>query len=122
VVVLRVKSSVQKYRHPGRHPGFETTFTVTARYATVKSFSCLAQRDGAGFTVPGAWREENLEGKATLRAIIADGRWSQFRKHYLDVRSRKSKETFYARAAKAVHEGRLSAIDAPTAPATASAA
>lgn len=31
------------------------------------------------FSVPGAWRLENLEPKATLRAIIAEGNWHSFR-------------------------------------------
>jgi hypothetical protein len=35
------------------------------------------------FHVAGAWRSENLEGKALLRAIIDDGRWSDFRADYL---------------------------------------
>lgn len=39
----------------------------------------VRDRSKRRFRVPGAWRVENLEPKATLRAIIAEGRWPAFR-------------------------------------------
>jgi hypothetical protein len=35
----------------------------------------VLDRTKARFSGAGTWLTENLEGKATLRAIIADGRW-----------------------------------------------
>jgi hypothetical protein len=35
----------------------------------------LRERTKKRFSVPGAWRQENLAGKATLRAIIDEGNW-----------------------------------------------
>jgi post-segregation antitoxin (ccd killing protein) len=35
----------------------------------------VRERTKKRFSVPGAWRQENLEGKATLRAIIDEGNW-----------------------------------------------
>jgi hypothetical protein len=36
------------------------------------------------FSVPGAWRQKNIEGTATLRAIIAEGSWQHFRADCLE--------------------------------------
>jgi len=88
-------------------------------FVSARAEAQVRDRTKARFSVPGAWREENLEGKATLRAIIADGRWSAFRTHYLQQRALKSKENFYIQAAKAVAEGRLCAASELAAPATA---
>jgi len=59
------------------------------------------------FCVAGAWREENLEPKAVLRTIIAEGRWGVFRKELI----RKSKTIFErelrGRLERALSEGRL---------------
>jgi hypothetical protein len=34
------------------------------------------------YSVAGAWHPDNIEGKAVLRAIIAEGSWEQFRQWY----------------------------------------
>lgn len=53
-------------------------------YVSARAEAQVRDRTKSRFCVPGAWREENLEPKATLRSLIAEGRWDCFRKHYLD--------------------------------------
>jgi hypothetical protein len=61
------------------------------------------------FRVPGAWRVENLEPKATLRAIIAEGRWPHFRAHLLAHQQPRFAEHLRSRLEQAVSKGRLAA-------------
>jgi histone H3/H4 len=61
------------------------------------------------YAVPGAWLGENLEGKAILRAIIADGRWPAFRAHYLHARAQAFETGLAQRLHDAVAQGRLRA-------------
>jgi len=67
----------------------------------------VRERTKPRFRVPGAWREENLEGKAVLRSIIADGRWARFRQSYLRTRRDHSRAAFQERIERAVAEGRI---------------
>jgi hypothetical protein len=53
-------------------------------YVSARAEAQVRDRTKSRFSVPGAWREENLEPKAVLRSLIAEGRWDCFRKHYLD--------------------------------------
>jgi hypothetical protein len=76
----------------------------------------VRDRTKSRFRTPGAWREENIEGKATLRAIIADGRWPEFHADYLRQRARSFTARFYAETAAAVAEGRLCPSPEFTAP------
>jgi hypothetical protein len=59
------------------------------------------------YAVAGAWKLDNLEGKATLRAIVAEGSWETFRAHFLD----KSRTDFECglrqRIQQVVVEGRM---------------
>jgi hypothetical protein len=71
----------------------------------------VRERTKPRFRVPGAWRHENLEGKAVLRAIIADGRWPRFREHYLKTRRDCSQANFQQRLEQAVSEGRVRPLD-----------
>jgi len=52
-------------------------------YVSARAEAQVRDRTKSRFSVPGAWREENLEPKATLRSVIAEGRWECFREHYL---------------------------------------
>jgi hypothetical protein len=67
----------------------------------------VRERTKPRFRVPGAWRQENLEGKAILRAIIADGRWPSFRAHYLRTRRECFDTQLAERLRAAVEAGRL---------------
>jgi hypothetical protein len=72
----------------------------------------VRERTKPRFCVPGAWRQENLEGKAVLRAIVADGRYPAFREHYLKTRCERSRQSFTQRLEQAVAEGRIRPLDA----------
>jgi len=60
------------------------------------------------FCVAGAWRLQNIEPKATLRAIIADGRWTTFRVNVLARHRSHFERGLLERLSLAVREGRLS--------------
>ena len=60
------------------------------------------------FCTAGAWRLENIEPKATLRSIIADGRWAAFKTHVLAQHRCRFEKDLLSRLALAVHQGRLS--------------
>jgi len=47
-------------------------------YVSARAEAQVRERTRKRYEVPGAWRQENLEGKATLRAIIAEGSWPRF--------------------------------------------
>jgi hypothetical protein len=76
-------------------------------FVSARAEAQVRDRTKARFVVPGAWRVENLEPKATLRAIIAEGRWDAFRRAYLDQRRAAHATQLRARLATAVAQGRL---------------
>ena len=59
------------------------------------------------YCVAGAWSEENLESKATMRAIIADGRWATFSADYIKQSHTESQRLLLERLQQAVEQGRL---------------
>lgn len=61
------------------------------------------------FRVPGAWRVENIEPKATLRAIIAEGRWQAFRTEQLHKARTLFETLLRQRLQQALDDGRLDA-------------
>jgi len=61
------------------------------------------------FRVPGAWRVENIEPKATLRAIIAEGRWQSYRCQQLQQGRTRFQRALHERFQRAIAEGRLDA-------------
>ena len=61
------------------------------------------------FSVAGAWRLQNVEPKATLRAIIADGRWDAFRAAIIEQHRSQFERGLLARLSQAVDDKRLSA-------------
>jgi hypothetical protein len=78
-------------------------------FVSARAEAQVRDRTKSRFRTPGAWREENLEGKATLRAIIADGRWPEFRAFYLDQRARAFNARLQAAVVRAIADGRLCA-------------
>jgi hypothetical protein len=78
-------------------------------FVSARAEAQVRDRTKARFVVPGAWRVENLEPKATLRAIIAEGRWDAFRSAYLEQRRSSHATLLEARLTTAVAEGRLDA-------------
>jgi hypothetical protein len=63
------------------------------------------------FSVPGAWRQENLEGKATLRAIIDEGNWECFKSGCRDRSRNLFASRFIERISQAIAEGRLGNVE-----------
>jgi len=78
-------------------------------YVSARAESQVRDRTKSRFSVPGAWRVENLEPKATLRSIIAEGRWASFRRHFLDEADARHEKDLQERIEAALEEGRLSA-------------
>lgn len=76
-------------------------------WVSARAESQVRDRIKSRHSVAGAWKEENLEGKATLRAIIADGRWPRFRDHYLRTRREKFAAGLETRLRAAVAQGRI---------------
>ena len=82
-------------------------------FVSARAEAQVRDRTKSRFAVPGAWRHENLEGKATLRAMIADGRWPGFREHYLRAGRERFAEQLEQRLRAAVQQGRLSPACSP---------
>jgi hypothetical protein len=80
-------------------------------YVSARAEAQVRDRTKRRFGGPGAWRAENLEGKALLRAIIADGRWPRFREHYLATRTQSFQGRLTERLAQAIREGRIVPIE-----------
>jgi hypothetical protein len=76
-------------------------------YVSARAESQVRDRIKSRYSVPGAWKEENLEGKAALRAIIADGRWPTFREHYLRTRHTEFGTSLAKRLQDAVTQRRI---------------
>ena len=77
-------------------------------YVSARAEAQVRDRTQARFAVPGAWLSENLEGKATLRAIIDEGCWAAFRADYLRTRATKFQNDLALRLEHARTEGRIS--------------
>lgn len=79
-------------------------------YVSARAEAQVRERTKKRFSVPGAWRQENLEGKATLRAIIDEGNWERF-KSWCRERSRNLfASQFIERITQAINEGRLAEV------------
>jgi hypothetical protein len=76
-------------------------------FVSARAEAQVRDRTKARFSVPGAWRVENVEPKATLRTIIAEGRWESFRHAYLEARRTVFTTQLGQRLTQAVSEGRL---------------
>jgi hypothetical protein len=53
-------------------------------FVSARAEAQVRDRTKQRFSVPGAWRQQNIEGKATLRAVIAEGSWQNFRAYCLE--------------------------------------
>jgi hypothetical protein len=81
--------------------------SVSEASESARAEAQVRDRTKARFAVPGAWLQENLEPKATLRAIIAEGRWEQFRTDYLQRSRKLFDQQLIERLEQATDEGRL---------------
>lgn len=84
-------------------------------YVSARAESQVRDRTKSRFSVPGAWRVENIEPKATLRSVIAEGRWDAFRRYYLNQTGTRHERAVRERIQRAIEEGRLQA-DCPQEP------
>jgi hypothetical protein len=76
-------------------------------FVSARAESQVRDRTKSRFAVPGAWRQENLEGKATLKAIIDDGRFAHFRSCCLEQSRTLFEKHLTARLERALSKGRL---------------
>ncbi len=76
-------------------------------FVSARAEAQVRDRTKARFSGAGTWLTESLEGKATLRAIIADGRWTSFREHYHRATRRAFREAAHDRVHRAINENRL---------------
>lgn len=85
-------------------------------FVSARAEAQVRDRTKHRFSVPGAWRQQNIEGKATLRAIIAEGSWQDFRAYCLERATTDFQAGLRSRLVRAVAQGRLcaEASDAPT--------
>jgi hypothetical protein len=90
------------------HMRFAELKALGLPFVSARAESQVRVRTKDRFCTAGAWRLENIEPKATLRSIIADGRWASFRAHLLEQHRRGFEQALLARLSLAVSEGRLS--------------
>lgn len=76
-------------------------------FVSARAEAQVRDRTKRRFAGPGAWRQENLEGKATLRAIIAEGSWQRFRAFCLEHAMTEFQTHLRRRLDRAIAEGRL---------------
>ena len=78
-------------------------------FVSARAEAQVRERTKKRFSVPGAWRQENLEGKATLRAIIDEGSWERFRQWCRNRTMNLFQQQLVERLEQAMGEGRVSA-------------
>jgi len=77
-------------------------------YISARAENQVRERIRKRFGGPGTWREENLEPKATLLAIIDENGWAEFAGHVRRQRDNEFRHQLITRLSDAVHQGRLS--------------
>ena len=77
-------------------------------FVSARAEAQVRDRTKHRFSVPGAWRHKNIEGKATLRAIIAEGSWQDFRAYCLERTRADFLRRLRERLDQAIAQGRLS--------------
>jgi len=93
-----------------KHMRFAELKALGLPFVSARAEAQVRVRTKDRFCVAGAWRLENIEPKATLRSIIADGRWAAFRAHVLEQHRSHFEQGLLARLSIAVREGRLSSL------------
>ena len=79
-------------------------------YVSARAEAQVRERTKKRFSVPGAWRQENLEGKATLRAIIDEGSWKRFKNWCRDRSRNLFASQLIERITQAINQGRLADV------------
>lgn len=91
-----------------KHMRFKQLKAMGLPFVSARAEAQVRDRTKGRFSVAGAWRLENVEPKATLRAIIADGRWAAFREHLTRKSRTDFEQALLERLRQAVEDGRLS--------------
>ena len=81
-------------------------------YVSARAEAQVRERTRKRYEVPGAWRQEHLEGKATLRAIIDEGSWPRFCQWCHERSMDRFARELVQRLDDAVQQGRLGAEQA----------
>jgi len=92
-----------------KHMRFAELKALGLPFVSARAESQVRVRTKDRFCTAGAWRLKNIEPKATLRSIIADGRWPSFRAHVLEQHRCRFEKNLLARLRQAVEDRRLSA-------------
>ena len=90
-----------------KHLRFKEMEALGLPIVSARAESQVRDRTKDRFSVPGAWLEENLEPKASLRSIIDEGSWDEFRAYVHQQRQSAFRQQLVARLEAAVREGRL---------------
>lgn len=91
-----------------KHMRFAELKAMGLPFVSARAEAQVRVRTKDRFSVAGAWRLQNVEPKATLRAIIADGRWDAFRASIIEQHRSQFERALLARLSQAVDEHRLS--------------
>jgi hypothetical protein len=91
-----------------KHMRFAELKALGLPFVSARAEAQVRVRTKDRFCVAGAWRLENIEPKATLRSIIADGRWAAFRAHVLEQHRTRFERGLLERLHEAAQQGRLS--------------
>ena len=90
-----------------QHMHFATLRERQLPIVSARAEAHVRDRTKSRFAGPGVWRIENLEPKATLRSLIAEGRWHEFRAFHLEKNRELFHQAFLDRLENAVASGRL---------------
>lgn len=92
-----------------KHMRFAELKAMGLPFVSARAEAQVRVRTKDRFSVAGAWCLKNVEPKATLRAIIADGRWQAFRASIIEQHRSQFERDLMARLSEAVAQQRLSA-------------
>jgi hypothetical protein len=102
-----VKAMETYLRNNWRHMRFKEMEARGLPIVSARAESQVRDRTKKRFSVAGVWREENIEPKAILRAIIRQDTWEEFRTYVIDKRDNTFRRELIERLEEAVLKGRL---------------
>jgi len=91
-----------------KHMRFAELKALGLPFVSARAEAQVRVRTKDRFSVAGAWRLQNVEPKATLRAIIADGRWAAFRSAVIEQHRSQFERSLRARFTEAARNQRIS--------------
>jgi hypothetical protein len=103
-----VKALTTYLKNNWRHMEFARQLKDGLPIVSARAESQVRDRTKKRFSVAGAWLLENIEPKAVLRSIIAEGRWEEFWTQQIMQSKTRAERGLVERLQQAVAEGRLS--------------